>query len=72
MKIVTFDFFLKQTKTQDLMWFGKWTAQISPARAKPGFFMQHCSDSPNIFLYRFTSEKDQIDDWFCSEMAKTW
>ena len=26
--------------------------------------MQHCSDSQNIFLYRFTSEKDQIDDWF--------
>jgi hypothetical protein len=67
MKIVTFDFFLRQTKTQDLMWFGKWTAKISSARAKPCFFMQHCSDSQNIFLYRFTSEKDQIDDWFLFE-----
>ena len=43
---------------------GKRPAQISPARAKPCFFMQHCSDSQNIFLYRFTSEKDQIDAWF--------
>ena len=34
--------------------------------------MQHCSDSQNIFLYRFTSGKDQIDDWFCSKMEKTW
>ena len=33
-------------------------------RHRPGPNLQHCSDSPNIFLYRFTSEKDQIDDWF--------
>jgi hypothetical protein len=66
---VTFDFFLRQTKTQDLVLFGN--GQHKLVRPGPNLVFS-CSDSPNIFLYRFTSEKDQIDDWFCLEMEKTW